>query len=287
MTYLSLTAIQYYGEEMESLKRTSIARLLLLLYKKKRLYTTELTKHPEYPLSWRHLHRILPTMLREGLIKSETISNRKYYSLTKKGEALAWALLNPDALADLYAAEETARVITREIVTKHIRREEFRVRTETHAAGICFRVTQPSNKWEVLLGKRRKDRKVFPGMWDCGGGQVLPHEGWEEAVKRHLLESFGAIVEVFKTPFGVPVSWPYEFPSNGEKVKGVVFVCKFIRFKNGKPSINTDEYTNCRWHDVSQLDKIDGIIPKLREEIKTAIKLLDSYRRSFIISRVT
>jgi DNA-binding PadR family transcriptional regulator len=97
--------------DMESLREVAVARVLLLLYKKKKLYTTELAKQDEYSISWRHLHRILPSMVQEGLVKTELVRNKKYYSLTEKGEALAWALLNPDALADLYRKEETVRGI--------------------------------------------------------------------------------------------------------------------------------------------------------------------------------
>jgi DNA-binding MarR family transcriptional regulator len=48
---------------------------------------------------------------RDNLIESEKKGPLKFYKLSAKGEALAWALLNPDALADLYETEETAESI--------------------------------------------------------------------------------------------------------------------------------------------------------------------------------
>ena len=46
---------------------------------------------------------------RSNLVESEKKGPLKFYKLSAKGEALAWALLNPDALADLYKMEETER----------------------------------------------------------------------------------------------------------------------------------------------------------------------------------
>jgi DNA-binding HxlR family transcriptional regulator len=110
MAYLNLTLHSLLGDAMESLREVAVAKVLLLLYKKGKLYTTELAKQPEYTLSWRHLNRILPSMIQDGLVKADVVGNKKFYSLTVKGKALAWALSNPDGLAALSGVEETAGV---------------------------------------------------------------------------------------------------------------------------------------------------------------------------------
>lgn len=149
---------------MESLREIAVAKVLLLLYRKGKLYTTELAKQPEYSLSWRHLNRILPSMVQEGLVKVEMISNKKYYSLTEKGEALGWALLNPNALADLYEMEETTRAqrveeIPRKPEALIPERTSGMTFTEIFESEIVATVNVIKRPWIKILGCMAKMQK--------------------------------------------------------------------------------------------------------------------------------
>ena len=89
---------------MESLKRSAVAKVILKLYEKGRLYTTELSY--ETRITARHLStRVLPEMVRDGIVRCQKEKNRIYYELTEKGKILALALQNPDELAALWLGE--------------------------------------------------------------------------------------------------------------------------------------------------------------------------------------
>jgi len=93
---------------MESLKQQTVTKILRALYKRGKLYTSQIAYETDVTL--RHLSRILPKMVREDLVSSYPEENKKYYELTEKGKAVVWALDNPDDLAALSSMEETAKV---------------------------------------------------------------------------------------------------------------------------------------------------------------------------------
>ena len=115
---------------MEVVRKISTVRILSALYnqKEKELYTTELARKTN--LSLRHIDRVLPKMLEEGLIEVYQKNNKKYYKLTDKGRALAFALNNLDdlvkLLADSYLKEETARERSRRELVQRIILNLFR-----------------------------------------------------------------------------------------------------------------------------------------------------------------
>jgi DNA-binding PadR family transcriptional regulator len=99
-----------------SLEESIEARIL------KCLYSFEMKGRPEtaykreiargVKVSERAAYTYLQTLTRKGLIEvSEQKGIQRFYKLTDKGRAMAWALLNPDALAALYETEETVRNI--------------------------------------------------------------------------------------------------------------------------------------------------------------------------------
>jgi len=94
---------------MKSLTEKSTIRVMKTLYEKGQLYASQLAR--ELGITVRHLDRILPKLVQDSLVKCYKERGKKYCELTEKGEALVWALLNPDALTDLYKREETVRSI--------------------------------------------------------------------------------------------------------------------------------------------------------------------------------
>ena len=113
-------------------------------------------------------------------------------------------------------------------------REEKRHLIEVCVTGICFRETE--NNIEVLIAKRNNNRELYPGKWECGGGQVFAGENFEEAVKRQIADELGVVVDktvVFGT-YGI------ETPQlEQKKIPGLLFVCLFDKYLNGNgPQIN-------------------------------------------------
>jgi DNA-binding MarR family transcriptional regulator len=92
---------------MESLTRKSIGKVMKTLYEKGELYASQLAR--EAGITVRHLDRILPRLAQDSLIEYYKERGKKYCKLTEKGEALVWALLNPDVLTDLYKGEKNRK----------------------------------------------------------------------------------------------------------------------------------------------------------------------------------
>ncbi len=144
-------------------------------------------------------------------------------------------------------------------------REEKRHLIETHVAGICFRETETDI--EVLIAKRREDRNLFPGKWECGGGQVFAGENFQEAIKRQMEDELGvSIARVIV--FGV-----YEISVEDleqKKIPGVKFICFFDGYLNGQsPRINEKEFSQWKWQSINNLSEID-FIPGMQKEIRIA-----------------
>ncbi len=145
-----------------------------------------------------------------------------------------------------------------------VMREDKREIIEVHVAGICFRETV--NHIEVLIAKRRSTRTLYPGLWECGGGQVNSGENFEEAVVRHMREELGVIVEqaiAFST---------YEIlvpELEQKKIPGVKFVCFSNGYVHGAtgPVFDEREHSECCWRsidDLSSFDFIPGVLDDIR-----------------------
>ncbi|UCG94984.1 MAG: NUDIX domain-containing protein [archaeon] len=136
-------------------------------------------------------------------------------------------------------------------------------RIEVHVATICFKAGK------VLIAKRTQERKLYPGLWECGGGLVRPGENFIEAVKREAKDELGVIVDV------IGPSGTYEIPVPGseqKKIPGLKFACRVTGFLDGEPQLSK-EHTEWKWVSLDQLDGFD-FIPGIPEDVKEAYKLL-------------
>lgn len=147
-------------------------------------------------------------------------------------------------------------------------REKEPYKIEVHVAGIIFQET--AKDLEVLIVKRNNQRELYPGKWECGGGQVHLGENFEEAVKRQMKEELGANVKKSMI-FGT-----YEIlipKSEQKKIPGVRFVCFLDKkepfFKKDGPRIDEAEHEGWRWQSINDLNRID-FISGIREEIRQA-----------------
>jgi 8-oxo-dGTP pyrophosphatase MutT (NUDIX family) len=141
-------------------------------------------------------------------------------------------------------------------------REDKQHKIEVHVAGICFRETQ--NDIEVLIVKRQKAKKIYPEKWECGGGQVLPGENFEEAVQRKIRQELGVIVDRVLV-FG---NYEIETPElDQKKIPGIKFICFWHSYVNGKnPVIDEKEHSEWKWQSVNELMHID-FASNIREDI--------------------
>lgn len=154
-------------------------------------------------------------------------------------------------------------------------REEKRHLIEVHVTGICFRETE--NNIEVLIAKRNDNRELFPGKWECGGGQVYAGENLEEAVKRQIADELGVLVSRMVI-FGT-----YEIKTpdlEQKKIPGVIFVCFFDKYLNGQgPQINPKEFSEWKWQPIDSLSSVD-FIEGIPEEIKDGWEFFNRRKKS-------
>jgi 8-oxo-dGTP pyrophosphatase MutT (NUDIX family) len=134
-------------------------------------------------------------------------------------------------------------------------REDQRDRIEVHVAGICVRPTA-DGAWEALAAKRTRERSLYPGKWECGGGHVRRGEDLQDAIKRQIFEEFGIDVE----PYFVVETYAIPVPSKDRVIPGIRFLCLA-----GEGSVhvrlNKREFSSCRWVrlPVPNLDWIEGL----------------------------
>lgn len=107
-------------------------------------------------------------------------------------------------------------------------REDHRERIEVHVAGFCFR--RSSGRLELLVGHRIEEREPFPGLWECGGGQVRAGENFVEALSRQFFEEFGIEIDVIQ-----PILTYEIVRAGGPKIPGLKFLC--ASRDNGKEQI--------------------------------------------------
>jgi 8-oxo-dGTP diphosphatase len=134
-------------------------------------------------------------------------------------------------------------------------REDGRVRSniEVHVAGVCVRPT--NDHWEVLIAQRTIERHLYPGKWECGGGQVNYGEGLNDAVKRQIFEEFGLEVE----PYALLEIYEIHVPGPKRVINGVRFLCLA---SDGVIRLNSREFTQYQWVGFpvpADLDWIEGV----------------------------
>ncbi len=147
-------------------------------------------------------------------------------------------------------------------------REENIHRIEVHVAGFCF----DGNK--ILVLKRSPSRKLYPNLWECGGGAVWPGENFEEALKREMKDEAGVIVEPVIDLKTYEILTP---DLEQKKIPGLRIICKFVGYVNGKGPQISAEHTEWKWIAVDRLDGLE-FIPGLKEDIKTAYSALKKDR---------
>jgi len=131
-------------------------------------------------------------------------------------------------------------------------REEGRDRIEVHVAGVCLRAV--NGRWKLLAAKRTRKRSLFPGKWECGGGQVRRGEDFIAALKRQMFEEFGLDIH----PLYPIETYAIPIPQPPRLIPGVRYLCVA---NAGRVRLNKKEHSSYRWLEipVPKLDWIGGL----------------------------
>ncbi|MCL2881101.1 MAG: hypothetical protein FWF29_12730 [Treponema sp.] len=151
--------------------------------------------------------------------------------------------------------------VTKEIAEQFIPREDLRENPEVHVAGICFK--KENGKYSVLLGKRAKNRKLYPLLYEGCGGQLAYNELFHEGVKRHYEKEYHIEVDVRKD-----ITLFYEINENMEpKIPGIRFLCEY---RSGIPSSLNHIPPTPKWFTEAEFKSIpkEEFIPGLKDDIK-------------------
>ncbi|MBX4211944.1 NUDIX domain-containing protein [Candidatus Pacearchaeota archaeon] len=138
-------------------------------------------------------------------------------------------------------------------------REDKINKIEVLVEAICF------NEDRVFLLKRAPTRKLFPNIWECGGGAVEVGESFEEAAMRQLKEEAGIIIEPITAVKTFEISTPH---SEQKVIPGIFFACKFVKYASGKSPRISNEHTEWRWEPISSVDQLESLPSTIKEAIK-------------------
>ena len=130
-------------------------------------------------------------------------------------------------------------------------REDGVDEVEVHVAGVCVR--RVIDGWEVLVARRQSTRSLYPGQWECGGGQLRKGEGFSTALRRQFFEEFGLDVE----PRHPLVDYEIHGSNVGEGViPGIRFLCEA---REGEVRLNAREFSVHRWIKLPVEEPLDWI----------------------------
>ncbi len=147
-------------------------------------------------------------------------------------------------------------------------REKERYKIEVHVAGIVF------DNDKVFVLKRSPARRLYPDLWECGGGQVNPGENFEEAIVRQLREEAGIECK----PIGILETYEILAPDlDQKKIPGIRFVCEFLGYTYGEEPKISEEHTEGKWISIDEADELE-FIPGLKEKIREAYHLYKVYK---------
>jgi 8-oxo-dGTP diphosphatase len=128
-------------------------------------------------------------------------------------------------------------------------REDGQDLIEVHVAGACVRYRK--GRWKLLAARRTTRRSLFPGKWECGGGQVRKGEGFEGAIRRQIFEEFGLDVQIYQ------VLQSYEIHVRKQGIiPGIRYLCLA---HEGRVRLNKREFSRFRWVNICPVPNLDWI----------------------------
>lgn len=161
--------------------------------------------------------------------------------------------------------------VSKSVANLYLPREGRLVTLEFHVGTVCY---DPSNE-VLLIGLRRKDRELYPALWETGGGQLLREEGIEDAAQRLARTEFGVDSRVAREASMVP----FRIETARRTIPGIKVLCHF-------DSTNYTAYRNDKQHDETRIVPLrellsntwadDLLIPGTKDIVQ---QLVSQYRR--------
>ncbi len=114
----------------------------------------------------------------------------------------------------------------------------------------------------ILLAKRSRDRKLYPGVWDMVGGHQEKGESLDQTLRREFEE------EICVTPseFSALEVLAEPVPEiNGQRAYHVYAI---TAWRGPEPAMRGDEHTEIRWFTVAEALALDLALPEYRDVLK-------------------
>ncbi len=147
--------------------------------------------------------------------------------------------------------------VSKEIASQFFIREDIRLTSEVHIAGIC--VKKEGDIIKALIAKRSSNRKLFPDLYEGCGGQLDRNETFITGVKRHYKLELKIDVDVIED---IHRFYYITYP-NEPIIPGVKFLCVY---RGGTPT--SENHTEIKWVSENDLKKIpeENFIPGLKQD---------------------
>jgi 8-oxo-dGTP diphosphatase len=105
-----------------------------------------------------------------------------------------------------------------------------------------------------LILKRSESKDFAPGVWECVTGRVDQGEGFEDAVRREVIEELGVRVSVIEFIIGTTHFYRGKVDPENELI-GVVYSCAL---DEATPIRISREHSEYRWLPVAEVDAVLG-----------------------------
>jgi 8-oxo-dGTP diphosphatase len=142
--------------------------------------------------------------------------------------------------------------------------DNVKSKIEVHVGVVSF------YKGKCLVLKRTDSRKIYPGLWECGGGKVHMGETFEDAVIRQMREEANIVVDIK----GILKTYSIDIPKEDQKViPGIKFVAIIKKFLKGKHPKISEEHSEYRYISRDEIDDLD-FIPGVEKDVKEAFDMV-------------
>ena len=117
----------------------------------------------------------------------------------------------------------------------------------------------------VLLAKRSKRRKRYPGVWDIVGGHQEPGEDMDQTLRRECEE------EVALRPTEYTKLGTIEEPNPDVNDPHRYHIFVVTKWHGGEPQLQGDEHAEIRWFSLDETHRLDLALGEYSEFLRRAL----------------
>lgn len=157
-----------------------------------------------------------------------------------------------------------------------------RFKIEIHFVAVCF--TKDGKK--VLVGKRKKDKLEFPGVWEFGCAQPKPREDVSDCLKRCYQIDFNIEIELCMDDGELIPLIDYNFVREGQPVFGI----RFLGIVKESPFSQYRNHDDARLIDINEAlalkegENEGDCVPGFHKALRRGI---DAFNRVYIDTATT